>query len=52
MGSFSRADLDGVVIENNIFTHLEEGFHVICFAGDLCSGSKLADLEQLHGALE
>ncbi len=39
-GIFFQTDLDGVVIENNIFTHLEEGFHVICFAGDLCSGSK------------
>ena len=51
-GIFFQGDLDGIVIENNIFTHLEEGFHVICFAGDKCTGSKLADLEQLHCAME
>jgi hypothetical protein len=39
IGMIFQADLDGVVIENNIFTHLEEGFHVICFAGDKCTGS-------------
>ncbi len=27
------------MIENNTFTHLEEGFHVLCFAGDKCTGS-------------
>ena len=25
-------------IENNIFTHLEEGFHVLCYAGTICTG--------------
>jgi chitobiase/beta-hexosaminidase-like protein/pectate lyase-like protein len=38
-GIFFQGDLDGIAIENNIFTHLEEGFHVICFAGDKCTGS-------------
>ena len=38
-GIFFQADLDGIVIENNTFTHLEEGFHVLCFAGDKCTGS-------------
>jgi Chitobiase/beta-hexosaminidase C-terminal domain len=38
-GIFFQSDLDGVVIENNTFTHLEEGFHVLCFAGDKCTGS-------------
>jgi hypothetical protein len=38
-GIFFQSDLDGIVIENNTFTHLEEGFHVLCFGGDKCSGS-------------
>ena len=38
-GIFFQGDLDGIVIENNTFTHLEEGFHVLCFAGDKCTGS-------------
>jgi hypothetical protein len=38
-GIFFQSNLDGVVIENNTFTHLEEGFHVLCFPGDKCSGS-------------
>jgi Chitobiase/beta-hexosaminidase C-terminal domain/Pectate lyase superfamily protein len=38
-GIFFQGNLDGIVIENNTFTHLEEGFHVICFAGDKCTGS-------------
>jgi hypothetical protein len=36
-GIFFQSDLDGVTIENNTFTHLEEGFHVLCFAGDKCT---------------
>jgi hypothetical protein len=38
-GIFFQSDLDGIVIENNTFTHLEQGLHVLCFAGDKCSGS-------------
>lgn len=38
-GIFFQSNLDGIVIENNTFTHLEEGFHVLCFAGDKCTGS-------------
>jgi hypothetical protein len=38
-GIFFQSNLDGIVIENNTFTHLEEGFHVICFGGDKCAGS-------------
>jgi len=38
-GIFFQSDLDGIVMENNTFTHLEEGFHVLCFAGDKCTGS-------------
>jgi hypothetical protein len=39
-GIFFQGDLDGIAIENNIFTHLEEGFHVLCYAGDICTGSR------------
>jgi hypothetical protein len=39
-GIFFQGDLDGIAIENNIFTHLEEGFHVLCYAGDVCTGSR------------
>ena len=38
-GIFFQGNLDGIVIENNTFTHLEEGFHVLCFPGDKCTGS-------------
>ncbi len=38
-GILFQGDLDGIAIENNIFTHLEEGFHVVCYAGDICTGS-------------
>jgi hypothetical protein len=37
-GIFFQSDLDDVTIENNTFTHLQEGFHVLCFAGDKCTG--------------
>ena len=39
IGIFFQGDLDGIAIENNTFTHLEEGFHVLCYAGDICTGS-------------
>ena len=51
-GIFFQGNLDGIVIENNTFTHLEEGFHVLCFPGDKCTGSWRADLEPLHRAVE
>ncbi len=38
-GIFFQGNLDGIVIENNTFTHLEEGFHVLCFPGDKCTGT-------------
>jgi hypothetical protein len=38
IGIFFQGDLNGVTVENNTFTHLEEGFHVLCY-GNLCTGS-------------
>ena len=37
-GIVFQGDLNGIVVENNVFTHLEEGFHVLCYGND-CSGS-------------
>ena len=38
IGVFFQGDLNGITVENNIFTHLEEGFHVLCY-GNLCAGA-------------
>ena len=31
-------DLNGITVESNAFTHLEEGFHVLCY-GENSTGS-------------
>jgi hypothetical protein len=36
-GIVFQGNLNGIVVESNEFTHLEEGFHVLCF-GNNCSG--------------
>ena len=36
-GLVFQGNLNGIVIENNEFTHLEEGFHVLCY-GNNCGG--------------
>jgi hypothetical protein len=38
IGIFFQGDLNGITVENNVFTHLEEGFHVLCY-GNNCTGS-------------
>jgi hypothetical protein len=38
IGIYFQSNLNGVTVENNTFTHLEEGFHVLCF-GDVCTGA-------------
>ncbi len=38
IGIFFQGDLNGITVENNVFTHLEEGFHVLCY-GNTCTGS-------------
>ena len=36
-GLVFQGNLNGIAIENNEFTHLEEGFHVLCY-GNNCAG--------------
>jgi hypothetical protein len=36
-GLVFQGNLQGIVVESNEFTHLEEGFHVLCY-GNNCSG--------------
>ena len=49
-GIFFQSDLDGVAIENNTFTHLEEGFHVPLLCRRQVYRPRRARLEALPGA--